>query len=98
MPTMVWIGGTDGSNEFGNRHWQEYTGLSQEGTVGSGWQDRVHPTDLKNPLEKWRTSLATGEPFENEVRYRPASDGRYRWFLSRALPLRAGNHALLQRS
>jgi len=88
MPTMVWIGGTDGSNEFGNRRWQEYTGLSHERTVGAGWQNAVHPTDLKRHLEKWRTSLASGEPFENEVRYRRGTDGQYRWFLSRAVPLR----------
>jgi PAS domain S-box-containing protein len=87
MPTMVWIGGTDGSNEFGNRRWQEYTGFSHGKTVGSGWQDAVHPTDLKRHLEKWCESLASGEPFENEVRYRRA-DGQYRWFLSRAVPLR----------
>jgi PAS domain S-box-containing protein len=96
MPTMVWIAGTDGSNEFGNRQWQEYTGLSQEGTVGSGWQDSVHPTDLKSHLEKWRTSLATGEPFENEVRYRRAEDGQYRWFLSRAVPLRDGKGEIVK--
>jgi PAS domain S-box-containing protein len=87
MPTMVWIAGTDGSNEFGNRRWQEYTGLSRERTVGSGWQDAVHPTDLKRHLEKWCVSLASGEPFENEVRYRRVTDGQYRWFLSRAVPL-----------
>jgi PAS domain S-box-containing protein len=96
MPTMVWIAGTDGSNEFGNRQWQEYTGLSQEGTVGSGWQDSVHPTDLKRHLEKWRTSLATGEPFESEVRYRRAEDGQYRWFLSRAVPLRDGKGEIVK--
>jgi PAS domain S-box-containing protein len=88
MPTMVWIAGTDGLNEFGNRRWQEYTGLSHERTVGSGWQDAVHPADLKRHWEKWCASLASGEPFENEVRYRRAADGQYRWFLSRAVPLR----------
>ena len=88
MPTMVWIAGTDGSNEFANHHWQEYTGLSHERSVGSAWQDVVHPTDLKRHLEKWCASRASGEPFENEVRYRRAADGQYRWFLSRAVPLR----------
>ena len=88
MPTMVWIAGTDGSNEFGNRRWQEYTGFSHERTVGSGWQDVVHPTDLKRHWEKWCASLVSGEPFVNEVRYRQAADGEYRWFLSRAVPLR----------
>ena len=88
MPTMVWIAGTDGSNEFGNRRWQEYTGLSHEGTIGSGWQDVLHSTDLGRHREKWCASLASGEPFENEARFRRAVDGQYRWFLSRAVPLR----------
>jgi len=96
MPTMVWIAGTDGSNEFGNRRWQEYTGLSHERTVGSGWQDAVHPTDLKRHWEKWCASLASGEPFENEVRYRRAADGQYRWFLSRAVPLRDEHGKILR--
>src|SRR6201993_684443 len=96
MPTMVWIAGTDGSNEFGNRRWQEYSGLSHERTVGSGWQDAVHPADLKRHWEKWCASLASGEPFENEVRYRRAADGQYRWFLSRAVPLRDEHGKILK--
>jgi len=43
---------------------------------------------LKRHAEKWRASLATGELFENELRYRRAADGQYRWFLTRAVPLR----------
>src|SRR4029077_13050511 len=96
MPTMVWIAGTDGSNEFGNRRWQEYAGLSHERTVGPGWQDAVHPTDLQRHWEKWCASLASGEPFENEVRYRRAADGEYRWFLSRAVPLRDEHGKILR--
>jgi PAS domain S-box-containing protein len=96
IPTMVWIAGTDGSNEFGNRRWQEYTGLSHERTVGSGWQDVVHPTDLRRHREKWCASLASGEPFENEVRYRRAADGEYRWFLSRAVQLRDAHGKILR--
>jgi signal transduction histidine kinase len=62
--------------------------LSAKESVGEGWEVAVHPADLKRHLEKWRTSLASGEPFENEVRYRRSADGQYRWFLSRAVPLR----------
>src|SRR5580704_512896 len=96
MPTMVWIAGIDGSNEFANHHWQEYTGLSHERTVGSAWQDVVHPADLKRHLEKWCASRASGEPFENEVRYRRAADRQYRWFLSRAVPLRDGKGEIVK--
>jgi PAS domain S-box-containing protein len=74
--------------DFVNRHWQEYTGLSTEKTVGSGWEAAVHPEDLKRHVERWRASVASGAPFENEVRYRRAADGQYRWFLTRAVPLR----------
>ena len=62
--------------------------MSSEKTVGSGWEAAVHPEDLKRYLEKWRASVATGEPFEQEVRFRRAADGEYRWFLTRAVPLR----------
>jgi signal transduction histidine kinase len=44
---------------------------------------------VKRHSEKWRVSVASGEPFENEARYRRA-DGEYRWFLVRAVPLRDG--------
>ena len=72
---------------FVNRHWQEYTGLSTEKSVGSGWEAAVHPEDLKRSAEKWRASVAGGAPFENEMRIR-RTDGVYRWFLGRAVPLR----------
>jgi len=88
IPTFAWTALPDGSVDFVNRHWQEYTGLSIEKTVGSGWEATVHPQDLNRHAEKWRVSLATGEPFENEVRYRRAADEQYRWFLTRAVPLR----------
>ena len=95
MPTFAWTSLPDGSVDFVNRHWQEYTGLSTENTVGSGWQAAVHPEDLERHREKWRASLATGERFENEVRYRRATDGQYRCFLTRAVPLRdARGHIL----
>jgi PAS domain S-box-containing protein len=88
IPTFAWTALPDGFVDFVNRHWQEYTGLSTERTVGSGWEAAVHTADLKRHAEKWRASLATGELFENEVRYRRAADGQYRWFLTRGVPLR----------
>jgi PAS domain S-box-containing protein len=88
MPTFAWTALPDGSLDFVNRHWQEYTGLSTEKTVGSGWEAAVQPEDLKRHAEKWRASVASGAPFENEVRYRRAADEQYRWFLARAVPLR----------
>ena len=96
MPTFAWTALPDGSVDFVNRHWQEYTGLSNERTAGSGWQEAAHPEDLKRNVEKWRAALASGEPFEDELRYRRAEDGQYRWFLSRAVPLRDARGKILK--
>ncbi len=88
IPAMAGAILPDGTVTFVNRRWAEYIGLSAEEIAASGWQTAVHPEDLERHLGKWRVSLATGQPFENEVRFRRAADGEYRWFLGRGLPLR----------
>ena len=87
IPTFAWTALPDGSIDFVNRNWERYSGLSNEQSAGSGWEAAVHPADLKRHSDKWRASVTTGAPFENEVRFRRA-DGEYRWFLVRAVPLR----------
>ena len=96
IPTFAWTALPDGSVDFVNRHWREYTGLSTENTVGSGWQDAVHVQDLERYIAKWHASLPTGRPFESEVRYRRAADAEYRWFLTRAVPLRDENGRIVK--
>ena len=86
IPAMAWTALPDGSNAFTNRQWVEYTGLAVADTAGSGWQAVVHPKDMDRHVEKWRSSLTTGQPFENEMRLRRAADGKYRWFLVRGVP------------
>jgi len=88
MPTFAWSALADGYVDFVNRHWEEYTGLSTEKTIGSGWESAVHPEDFERHSDGWRASLASGQAFESEVRYRRAVDGQYRWFVTRAVPLR----------
>lgn len=92
IPTVAWSALPDGSNSYVNKRFVEYSGLSAEQAAGSGWQAATHPDDLQQHVSKWIASLATGEPFENEVRFRRA-DGQYRWHLCRGVPLRdeAGN-------
>ena len=88
IPAIAWRTLADGSNTFANARWTEYTGLGAEDTTGAGWQAALHPADYAGHVEKWRTSVATGRPFENEARLRRAADGTYRWFLTRGVPLR----------
>src|SRR4029077_16327335 len=78
MPTFAWTALADGYVDFVNRHWEEYTGLSTEKTMGAGWEAAVHPEDFERHSDGWRASLASGQPFESEVRYRRAVDGQYR--------------------
>src|SRR2546422_2531637 len=85
IPTIVWRKLPDGSADFLNRNFREYTGLSLEDGLGWGWMNAFHPDDRL--MEEWRAALAAGKPFEKEARLRRA-DGQYRWFLIRAVPLR----------
>jgi len=87
IPAMAFTRLPDGSGTFVNRRWTEYSGLSLEQTLGLHWQATIHPEDTDTHLNKWRASLSSGQPFENEARHRSAN-GEYRWFLVRAVPLR----------
>lgn len=87
IPTLAWCNLPDGPNEFLNKGWHEYTGLSPEESHGWGWQAAFHPDDLPSLMEKWAKMLASGEPDEIESRLR-RHDGLYRWFLIRAQAFR----------
>jgi addiction module HigA family antidote len=87
IPTLAWCNLPDGPNEFLNKRWHEFTGLSPEESHGWGWQASFHPEDLPRLMDKWRELLATGEPGEIEARLR-RHDGVFHWFLIRVEPLR----------
>jgi PAS domain S-box-containing protein len=86
LPALVWSKLPDGSADFLNQRFREYTGLSVEEGLGWGWMMKAfHPEDRAEG--EWRAAFAAGQPFEKEARMRRA-DGAYRWFLHRAVPLR----------
>ena len=88
MPQLVWAARPDGYHEYFNKQWYEFTGRHEGETDGEMWMRLLHPDDYRRTLERWTYSLRTGEPYEIEYRFRRASDGQYRWFLGRALPVR----------
>jgi PAS domain S-box-containing protein len=88
IPAMTFTTLSDGSCTFVNKRWTEYTGLSVEQSSGTGWQSAVHAEDLPRYSENWRLSVATGQLFEDEARFRRAADSEYRWFLVRGVPFR----------
>jgi len=75
IPAMVVCALADGSVEFTNRAWQEYTGGSLQQLRGSGWQTAIHPDDVSGFAVEWNASLSSGKPFATEVRLRSA-DGQ----------------------
>jgi len=88
MPTLAFVADPRGNRTFSNRGWLEYTGLSPEEASASGWEKTIHPDDLSRIAEGWRESQKTGQPLDCEARLRRGSDGVYRWFLIRAVPVR----------
>jgi PAS domain S-box-containing protein len=87
IPALAWSTGPDGSLEFVNQRWREYTGLSTEDVRGWGWKSAVYSDDIELLIELWREALISGEATECEARLR-RFDGEFRWFLFRTVPLR----------
>jgi|SRR5579872_414335 len=87
MPELAWTARADGDMDFFNRRWFEFTGTTLEQVQGWGWKETLDPAMLPGVIERWTHCLKSGEPFEMEFRVRGA-DGTFRWFLTRAWPLR----------
>jgi PAS domain S-box-containing protein len=87
IPGLVWSALPDGNVEFCNQRWLDYTGMSFNEIKGWGWAAAIHPEDLTDLREGWRTALVGSTSFEAEARMQRA-DGCYRWFLIQAVPLR----------
>jgi PAS domain S-box-containing protein len=88
IPGMVWSGLPDGTFDFVNQPWLTYLGCSwEELSARGGLRSVVHPDDVEGSDDRWETTRATGKHTDHELRMRRA-DGQYRWFLTRALPLR----------
>ena len=87
IPAIVWTASPDGSDDFFNKNWVEYTNLSVDEAKGFGWLRAIYPDDAPELLARWRAATATATIYECESRVR-RFDGEYRWFLSRAVPLR----------
>src|SRR5262245_25966407 len=78
VPTCNWSARSDGTVDYLNRRWLEYTGLSAAQALGRGWTAAVHQNDQSRLLECSRSIIESGTSHETEVRLRSA-DGEYRW-------------------
>ncbi len=87
IPELAWSTRLDGTVEFVNQRWCDYTGLSREESLGRGWKAAVHAGDLPGLEEKWESSGDSEQERECEIRLR-RTDGVFHWFLFRRQPYR----------
>jgi len=86
IPALVWSSLPDGSIDYLNKRWLDYTGLTLEEATGWGWLSAIHPDDIHGLVEYWTSLLTAEQEGEIEARLR-RYDGAYRWFLFRGVPL-----------
>jgi two-component system, chemotaxis family, CheB/CheR fusion protein len=87
IPHLSWTSPPGTAINYFNKRWYAYTGLTEEESLGLGWQQVLHPEDLPVVIERRMAGRSKDEPYEIENRYRRASDGTYRWHLSRVVPI-----------
>jgi diguanylate cyclase (GGDEF)-like protein/PAS domain S-box-containing protein len=87
IPEIIFTADPDGMDDYFNQRCFDYTGLTLEQCLGTGWTVAVHPDDITLCMMKWENALRTGEPYEIEYRLR-GKDGTHRWFLCRGNPIR----------
>ncbi|PZR75249.1 MAG: hypothetical protein DLM73_05680, partial [Chthoniobacterales bacterium] len=87
VPQIIWTNNADGTANYFNKRWFDFSGLTYEQSAGPGWQAIVHPADAPASRDKWQQALAVGEVFDAEYRLQ-RKDGEYRWFIGRNVPLR----------
>jgi PAS domain S-box-containing protein len=89
MPQIVWTARRDGSVDYFNRRWFEYTGRPVD--YQESWLDVIYLDDRQGAQRRWAQAVKSGLPFEIEYRLRRHANGEYRWHLGRAIPLRDAN-------
>jgi PAS domain S-box-containing protein len=95
IPQLAWMADPSGSVYWYNQRIFDYTGLGLDEIKGWGWHSLHHPDHVERVAERYRRSIETGEPWEDTFPLR-SQDGSYRWFLSRALPIRDSGGRILR--
>jgi PAS domain S-box-containing protein len=87
LPQMIWTCLRDGYCDYLSRQWLDYTGRSEAQQLGIGWLEQVHPEDRPHVTAEWTRVIGSGDTYDLSFRIR-RYDGVYRWFKTRAVPLR----------
>jgi PAS domain S-box-containing protein len=87
VPDLLWDSEPDGSTNWYNNRWLEYTGQRFEEAIGWGWVNAIHPDDREASARRYAKAVETGMPLQQEHRIR-RYDGEYRWFVVNAFPIK----------
>jgi PAS domain S-box-containing protein len=97
LPQAMWVADPKGAITYCNQHWYELTGLNCDQTVEKGWTSSLHSEDRPRALANWRKLVATGVPYQTELRFRRSNHGDYRWHLVQLFSLKNAGGSVLQR-
>ena len=98
IPVAAWTLRPDGTPDFVNRSWLEYSGqaLDYVQSNSEAWMTAIHPEDRETASKSICDGIRSGQDFTMEARFRRAQDGAYRWHLNRAAALRDAEGNLLR--
>jgi PAS domain S-box-containing protein len=89
LPQLVWSATPDGACDYFSKQWTQHTGVPESQLLGWRWLAVLHPDDRGPTRRLWTDSVAGRGPYDVEYRVR-RSDGVYRWFKTRGVPIRDG--------
>lgn len=87
---LAWMADSRGWIFWYNKRWYDYTGTTLEEMQGWGWKKVHHPDHVEKVTDKFKLAVESGERWEDTFPLK-GKDGSYRWFLSRALPIKENN-------
>ena len=87
MPQITSTASADGSVTYFNQFFLDYSGMTFDQAISSGWEPVIKPGMLDEFKRKWGNSIETGKDFDMEILLKRKSDNTYRWHLSRAIPI-----------
>ena len=86
-PQVIWVADADGQVALLNKAWHEFSGRTDEESLGTRWAETLHPEDLPDVLAKWERAYIHGETYSGECRFQ-AKDGSYQTFIFIGTPVR----------
>ena len=86
-PQVIWVADADGQVALLNKAWHEFSGRTEEESLGTRWAEALHPEDLPDVLAKWERAYRHGETYSGECRFQ-AKDGSYQTFIFIGTPVR----------